>query len=213
MKKIIYVLVVLLILSACNKKEVEQQDSDKQTIVDVDYQSEIEETIKEENVIEEEIDDGEIDIDLSELTSIMAYCEVCNIISDLDNNYADNLSSKIGMGYALTGKNDLSIQWEKFHKQIKENIKIGYDYYFLIVNKNNSCDAFWTSLKRIETLIPNGNNLPFQCDWSKNRNFSTRNEIQAIYYILEQYIESWNKKVKGYPFDLKEMLINNNLIC
>ena len=86
MKKIIYVLVVLLILSACNKKEVEQQDSDKQTIVDVDYQSEIEETIKEENVIEEEIDDGEIDIDLSELTSIMAYCEVCNIISDLDNN-------------------------------------------------------------------------------------------------------------------------------
>lgn len=134
-------------------------------------------------------------------------------ISDLDNNYADNLSSKIGMGYALTGKNDLSMQWEKFHKQIKENIKIGYDYYFLIVNKNNSCDAFWTSLKRIETLIPNGNNLPFQCDWSKNRNFSTRNEIQAIYYILEQYIESWNKKVKGYPFDLKEMLINNNLIC
>ena len=86
MKKIIYVLVVLLILNACNKKEVEQQDSDKQTIVDVDYQSEIEETIKEENVIEEEIDDGEIDIDLSELTSIMAYCEVCNIISDLDNN-------------------------------------------------------------------------------------------------------------------------------
>ena len=58
-------------------------------------------------------------------------------ISDLDNNYADNLSSKIGMGYALTGKNDLSIQWEKFHKQIKENIKIGYDYYFLIVKKNH----------------------------------------------------------------------------
>lgn len=86
MKKIIYVLAVMLLLSACNKKEVEQQDSDKQTIIDVDYQSEIEETIKEENVIEEEIDDGEIDIDLSELTNIMAYCEVCNIISDLDNN-------------------------------------------------------------------------------------------------------------------------------
>ena len=51
MKKIICVLVVLLLLNACNKKE-EEQDSDKQTIVDVDYQSEIEETIKEENVIE-----------------------------------------------------------------------------------------------------------------------------------------------------------------
>ena len=86
MKKIICVLVVMLLLSACNKKEGEQQDSDKQTIIDVDRQSKIEETIKEEDVIEEEIDDGEIDIDLSELTSIMAYCEVCNIISDLDNN-------------------------------------------------------------------------------------------------------------------------------
>lgn len=85
MKKIIFVFTVMLLLNACNKKE-EEQDSDKQTIADVDYQSEIEETIKEENVIEEENDDGEIDIDLSELTSIMAYCEVCNIISDLDSN-------------------------------------------------------------------------------------------------------------------------------
>lgn len=86
MKKIICVLAVLLLLNACNKKEGEQQDSDKQTIVEVDYQSEIEETIKEENVIEEEIDDGEIDVDLSELSGIVAYSEVCNIISDLDNN-------------------------------------------------------------------------------------------------------------------------------
>ena len=85
MKKIIFVFTVMLLLNACNKKEGEQ-DSGKQTIVDVDYQSEREETIKEENVIEEENDDGEIDIDLSELTSIMAYCEVCNIISDLDSN-------------------------------------------------------------------------------------------------------------------------------
>ena len=58
MKKIICVLVVMLLLSACNKKEGEQQDSDKQTIIDVDRQSKIEETIKEEDVIEEEIDDG-----------------------------------------------------------------------------------------------------------------------------------------------------------
>lgn len=86
MKKIICVLAVLLLLNACNKKEAKQQDSDKQTIVDIDYQSKVEETIKEEDVVEEEVDDGEIDIDLSELTSIMAYCEVCNIISDLDNN-------------------------------------------------------------------------------------------------------------------------------
>lgn len=133
-------------------------------------------------------------------------------VSDLDNESADNISSKLGMGYALTGIQNMSMRWEKFHKQIKEDIKLGYDYYFLIVNKNYSCDTFWTSLKRIETLVPNGNNLPFQCNWAKNREFSNRNEIEATYYILRQYICSWDKKAKGYPFELKDLLINNKLL-
>ena len=90
MKKIFIVLMIVLLLAGCNKKEEAtvdlKKENDEQIISSVDHQSKIDETIKEENVIEEEIDDGEIDIDLSELTSIMAYCEVCNIISDLDNN-------------------------------------------------------------------------------------------------------------------------------
>lgn len=85
MKKIFVVLMIVLLLVGCNKKEEEtvdlKKENDEQIISDVDYQSKI-----EEDVVEEEVDDGEIDIDLSELTSIMAYCEVCNIISDLDNN-------------------------------------------------------------------------------------------------------------------------------
>ena len=90
MKKIFIVLMIVLLLAGCNKKEEAtvdlKKENDEQIISSVDHQSKIDETIKEENVIEEEIDDGEIDIDLSELTSIMAYCEVCNIISDLDSN-------------------------------------------------------------------------------------------------------------------------------
>lgn len=90
MKKIFIVLMTVLLLAGCNKKEEAtvdlKKENDEQIISSVDHQSKIDETIKEENVIEEEIDDGEIDIDLSKLTSIMAYCEVCNIISDLDNN-------------------------------------------------------------------------------------------------------------------------------
>ena len=90
MKKIFIVLMTVLLLAGCNKKEEAtvdlKKENDEQIISSVDHQSKIDETIKEENVIEEEIDDGEIDIDLSELTSIMAYCEVCNIISDLDSN-------------------------------------------------------------------------------------------------------------------------------
>ena len=85
MKKIFIVLMTVLLLAGCNKKEEAtvdlKKENDEQIISDVDYQSKI-----EEDVVEEEVDDGEIDIDLSELTSIMAYCEVCNIISDLDNN-------------------------------------------------------------------------------------------------------------------------------
>lgn len=85
MKKIFVVLMIVLLLVGCNKKEEAtvdlKKENDEQIISDVDYQSKI-----EEDVVEEEVDDGEIDIDLSELTSIMAYCEVCNIISDLDNN-------------------------------------------------------------------------------------------------------------------------------
>ncbi|TLD85055.1 restriction endonuclease [Helicobacter sp. MIT 11-5569] len=133
-------------------------------------------------------------------------------ISDLSNSVADNCSSKLGMGYALSGIKNMPLSWDKFHKMLADELKIGYDYYFLVINKNDTKDCFYTSLKRIQTLVPNGNNLPFQCDWSKNREFSDRSEIEATRYILKTYIESWDKKVKGYPFALKEMLVNHKIL-
>lgn len=132
-------------------------------------------------------------------------------ISDLSNNSADNCSSKLGMGYALCGIENLPTNWEPFHQILASELKLGYDYYFLVVNKNNTSDCFCTSLKRIKTLTSNGNNLPFQCDWSQNRDFSNRSEIEAMQYILKTYIESWGKKVNGYPFILEEMLENNKI--
>jgi hypothetical protein len=133
-------------------------------------------------------------------------------VSDLSNNAADNLSSKLGMGYALTGNTKMPIRWDQFNNMVAEKLKIGYDYYFLIVNKTNPSDVFWTSLKRIKTLVPNGNNLPFQCDWNKNRSFSDRTEIESMRYILEQYVNSWDKKTKGYPHKIRELLINDKLL-
>ncbi len=106
----------------------------------------------------------------------------------------------------------MPIAWNAFHKMLIQELKIGYDYYFLVINKNNTKDCFYTSLKRIKVLVPNGNNLPFQCDWSKNREFSDRSEIEAMKYILNIYIQSWDKKVKDYPFELKEMLVNNKFL-
>ncbi len=132
-------------------------------------------------------------------------------ISDLSNHSADNLSSKIGMGYALTGIIDLPLSWPRFNEAIINGLTGGFDYYFLIINKNNPCDVFWTSLKRINKLVPNGNNLPFQCDWSGERDWANRNELDATRYILEQYLESWDKKVKGYPAEIKQLLDNGDL--
>lgn len=133
-------------------------------------------------------------------------------VSDLSNSAADNLSSKLGMGYALTGIENMPTTWEKFHTMLADNLRIGYDYYFLVVNKNNSTDCFWTSLKRIKTLVANGNNLPFQCNWAQNRDFSTRSELEAMKYILSVYISSWDKKAKGYPFEIKELLERDKLL-
>ncbi len=116
-------------------------------------------------------------------------------ISDLDNSAADNCSSKLGMGYALTGVINMPISWNTFHKMLVKELKIGFDYYFLVINKNDTRDCFYTSLKRIKTLVPNGNNLPFQCDWSKNREFANRSEVEAMRYILDIYLQSWDKKV------------------
>lgn len=127
-------------------------------------------------------------------------------VSDLSNRAADNLSSKKGMGYALTGIENLPDSWPEFNSTISRNLRFGFDYYFLVVNKNNSRDVFWTSLKRIQRLQPNGNNLPFQCDWSINREWSGRNEEEATRYILEVYLSSWNKKINGYPGEIKALL-------
>ncbi|MBQ2672464.1 restriction endonuclease [Candidatus Saccharibacteria bacterium] len=133
-------------------------------------------------------------------------------VSYLNNGAADNLSSKIGMGYALTGIKDMPIDWDSFNEMLAENLRYGYDYYFLIVNKNDTSDIFWTSLKRIKELRPNGSNLPFQCDWGKNREPSGRSEDEATRYILSVYVSSWDKKTNGYPERIKNMLSSDMLI-
>ena len=127
-------------------------------------------------------------------------------VSDLNNSAADNLSSKQGMGYALTGIKNIPDNWRGFNETIANNIRNGYDYYFLVVNKNNPRDVFWTSLKRIQRLQPNGNNLPFQCNWASNREWSNRTEEESIKYILKIYLDSWDKKINGYPGEIKALL-------
>lgn len=118
-------------------------------------------------------------------------------VTNMDGS-ADNLSCKLGMFYALTGfRPDFhnTISWENYTERMAKALEktkgnTNADYYFLVVNKRDPGDVFWTSLKRIEKLTPNGNNLPFQCDWSKNRDRTERDSIEAVNYVLGTFYQS-----------------------
>lgn len=108
-------------------------------------------------------------------------------VSNLRGN--DNVQCKLGIYYALTGiwpefPNEIS--WEAYFQKISEGIDTDKtkDYYFLIVNNENPADVIATSLKGISTLVPNGNNLPFQCKWGSNRHPVQRNHDDAKSFIL-----------------------------
>ncbi len=108
-------------------------------------------------------------------------------VSSLEGN--DNLSSKEGVFFALTGidpKQAKINDWERYCEAIGANLATQptADYYFLVVNKKIPGDVFWTSLKRLPELTPNGNNPPFQCNWSKNRSHALRSREEAEHYIL-----------------------------
>jgi hypothetical protein len=115
---------------------------------------------------------------------------------------ADNVSSKEGMFYALTGIEPTKIsglnRWEGYIQALQQYINYGNsaDYYFLIYFKNEGRFLF-TSLKRIDVLSPNGSNLPFQCNWSKNKIPTSRTPMEQEKYILEIFTQSYIRKAIG----------------
>jgi hypothetical protein len=117
-------------------------------------------------------------------------------VSELDA--PDNLNCKLGIFYALTGCNPKDVDlnngdsWKQFFKKTNEYMGTdeNKDYYFLVVNKNDTSDIFWNSLKSLNELKPNGNNLPFQCSWRKNRTRVERNYKESRKFILDNLDKS-----------------------
>lgn len=108
---------------------------------------------------------------------------------------ADNLNCKLGLYYALTGltpqfKN--TIGWKKFFELLKRDLNINneMDYYFLIIIKSDFQKSFWTSLKRIKKLVPNGNNLPFQCSWLDNTDITEKTAEESYAYLMQTLTQS-----------------------
>lgn len=116
---------------------------------------------------------------------------------------ADNVSSKVGMFYALTGMWPEGMtqlnRWDRYNTLLTENLNPSAtsDYYFVIYFKEEEIFLF-TSLKRLQVLVANGNNLPFQCNWSDNCELTTRSPEEQVQYIMEVYYTSWVKKTGGF---------------
>jgi hypothetical protein len=116
---------------------------------------------------------------------------------------ADNLSCKLGVYLSLTGVEppfQNEVGWEKYWKSLKQNLNTNNnsDYYFLVINKNDTSDVIVNSLKNLKKLTPNGNNLPFQCVWRDNRDLANRTHDEAAEYILRVFSESVRKSAENF---------------
>lgn len=131
---------------------------------------------------------------------------------------ADNVSSKKGLYYACTGvfphsnydelcKSDSfkTNKWTEFYKKLKEDVDKNEngDYYFLIINKNNTSDIFFTSLKTLKNITPNGNNLPFQCKWENNRERVFRSHKEARIFLIKAFYKSLKLSNESVSFGLR----------
>ena len=105
----------------------------------------------------------------------------------------DNLSCKLGIYYALTGKNPTGqglsgwrAYFDKLNADLSEN---DVDYYFLVLNKGTG-KTFMAALKGLQSLVPNGNNLPFQCNWTENTQYKSRTFEEAKDFLLTNFAAS-----------------------
>lgn len=108
---------------------------------------------------------------------------------------SDNLNCKLGIYYALTGLKPAfgnEINWLNFFEKLHTSFGKyqDKDYYFLIVNKTDLKDVFCSTLRCIQNLTPNGNNLPFQSRWKDNHYLVDRTFDEAAKFIMNTFGES-----------------------
>ena len=68
-------------------------------------------------------------------------------------------------------------------------------------------------MRRLKTLTPNGNNPPFQCKWSENKEIINRSFEEAKDFLLKnlsltvkkraQILEEFNEAFKDYAIRIK----------
>tara|TARA_B100001123_G_scaffold447774_1_gene606377 strand:+ start:1126 stop:1869 length:744 start_codon:yes stop_codon:yes gene_type:complete len=119
----------------------------------------------------------------SDNTGNLAMCvySYTDEVLDLDKKYQNGSMSKILI---------------KKLSEKKINYKSKKDYYFLVVNKNNTNEVILNSCKGLSQLTPNSNNLPFQVNWSKNKDYNFINihkSINKLITCLQKPPPSWSE--------------------
>ena len=104
-----------------------------------------------------------------------------NYFLDLDKPYTNGNMSNLFFD---------ELKNKKYNKYNKK------DYYFLVLNKLNN-EIIVNSVKGLEKLTPNINNLPFQICWNKNTEFKYENinkKIDLFINCLQKPKPSWKEK-------------------
>lgn len=125
-----------------------------------------------------------------------------NIKSSKYGSAADNFSSKAAILYALTNLPEDKVKvisWQNFQQALLKNSSEDNhrDYYIFSLNKVTN-EVHLSSLKTLQKITPNGNNLPFQIKWSNNTEPVQRTHRQAYQFLVECYKESVRKKISAH---------------
>lgn len=125
-----------------------------------------------------------------------------NIKSSKFGSAADNFSSKAAILYALTNLSEDKVNvtsWKKFQDALRnyEDNITNRDYYIIVLNKATGV-VYLQSLKSLNKLTSNGNNLPFQIKWKDNILPEYRNYRQSYDFLIECYKESVRKKIGSH---------------
>ena len=125
-----------------------------------------------------------------------------NIKSSKFGSAADNFSSKAAILYALTNLPESEVtcsSWKQFQKKLQHNSSqlTPRDYYIIVLNKVTK-QVHLTSLKSLNKLTSNGNNLPFQIKWRDNVSPIERTYLQSYDFLVESYKESVMKKISAH---------------
>lgn len=131
-----------------------------------------------------------------------------NIKSSTFKSY-DNVGSPSFILYGLFGKMksikdmttaekyaELYLEYNRHEESGYDDVK-DFDYYFLIINKNNNRKCFVTSLNHItkDSIKPNGSNPPFQCNWVKNSSKIVLKKSEIADIIMDVTFHSLVKSV------------------